>query len=219
MLQAVLIDLEGTVVDTEPVWAVAARGLAHRLGGQLSDSALTATVGITLTETVRIVLGDVGASLDDVTIRRCTNEITREVAAEFGRGVPWQPGARAFLGNVTAAGLPLALVTSTDRALTEIILRTVGRERFKAIVCGDEVNGRTKPDPTPYLEAARLLGVDATRCVAVDDSPAGVKSARAAGCAVLCVPYPGETVPRDGHTTVLPSLAGVTVDLLRALVQ
>ena len=121
-----------------------------------------------------------------------------------------------LLQLVRAAGIPTALVTSTGRQLVEIALETLGRDRFDVVVCGDEVVA-PKPDPEPYLTAARLLGVPIERCVAIEDSPAGVASAVAAGAAVLAVP---SEVPLDRADGVhlLESLTGADLELLARLV-
>jgi HAD superfamily hydrolase (TIGR01509 family) len=112
----------------------------------------------------------------------------------------------------------MALVTSTERALTEIALDSIGRTYFAATVCGDEVGGRNKPDPAPYLTGASLLGIPAARCVAIEDSTLGMRSAMAAGCTVLVVPAEVPIPPGDGWT-VRDSLVGVDAFALGALVS
>jgi HAD superfamily hydrolase (TIGR01509 family) len=129
----------------------------------------------------------------------------------FARGLPVQPGAQKLLEAVTAAGVPTALVTSTRRALVEIALRSFGGQSFDAMVTGDDVK-RAKPDPEPYLLAARRLGVDRSGCVVLEDSPAGVASGVAAGCHVVAVPNAVSIAPRPG-VTIVASLADV--DLAR----
>jgi HAD superfamily hydrolase (TIGR01509 family) len=112
----------------------------------------------------------------------------------------------------------MALVTSTERALTEVALDTLGRDFFDVTICGDEVDGQNKPLPEPYLKAARLLGVDPADCVAVEDSPTGSVSAAAAGCAVLVVPCDVD-VPIGPGMVHRESLVGVDVPALRALLS
>jgi HAD superfamily hydrolase (TIGR01509 family) len=133
----------------------------------------------------------------------------------FRTGLRWRPGALALLGAVREAGVPTALVTSSGRRLVEVALDTLGRRNFDAVVCGDEVES-AKPHPEPYLTAARLLGVPIDRCVAVEDSPAGVASAVAAGAAVLAVPAEVPLDPVDG-VHLRDSLAGVDLAVLAAL--
>jgi HAD superfamily hydrolase (TIGR01509 family) len=138
------------------------------------------------------------------------------VAALFADGLEWLPGARDLLAAVRSADLPTALVTNTRRTLVQVALATLGEHNFDAVVCGDDVVS-TKPDPAPYLTAAASLGVDPARCVAVEDSPAGVASALGAGCVVLAVPHEVEIVGVD--VTIVDSLVEVDLDLLRALVR
>jgi HAD superfamily hydrolase (TIGR01509 family) len=130
-------------------------------------------------------------------------------------GVPWRPGAKELLGALNAAGVPLALVTATHRHLVDVALLTIGAEHFDAVVAGDEVD-ETKPHPMPYLTAAAMVGAEARNCVAVEDSPNGITSARAAGCAVLAVPCEIELDPEG--VTLAGSLLDVDVDYLRKLV-
>jgi HAD superfamily hydrolase (TIGR01509 family) len=130
--------------------------------------------------------------------------------------LPWRPGAYDALRVMGATGLPTALVTSSERSLTEAMLDTIGHEFFDVIVCGDEVDGLNKPHPEPYLRAARLLGVDARRCVAIEDSPVGTTSAVAAGCTVLVVPCAGDVLPGEGRV-LRDSLVGLAPEDLTHL--
>jgi len=212
-LAAVLFDMDGTLLDSEKVWDVALDDLAQWLGGDLSDSARRRMVGSSLARSIAIMPHDLGVDADP----ESSGAYLMERAAElFRTALVWKPGARELLVAVGEAGVPAALVTSTHRRLTEIALDTMGREHFAATVCGDEVV-HPKPAPDPYEQAARLLGVDPTGCVAVEDSPLGITSAEGAGCAVLAVPseVPLEAVP---GRTVVSSLEGMTVAGLTALV-
>jgi HAD superfamily hydrolase (TIGR01509 family) len=138
-------------------------------------------------------------------------------------GVAWRPGASELLRSVRAAGLATALVTTTPRALADIVLgsirKSLGADTFDLTVCGDEVPAR-KPDPAPYLQAMAALGVEPAQCVVIEDSQAGVSSGLAAGLAVLGVPslQPLEPAPgltlRDGLVGVGPAdLAVLLADL------
>ena len=115
-------------------------------------------------------------------------------------GVPVRPGARELLAEVAAAGLPHALVTWSERRFMDVVLARTGL-RFDALVCADDVSV-TKPDPEPYLLAAKLLGADPARCFALEDSPNGVASAEAAGCRVIAVPSLVPIEPAPGRTVV-----------------
>ena len=125
-----------------------------------------------------------------------------------------QPGARELLAEVAAAGLPHALVTSSQRVFAEAVLGATGIT-FPLTVCAEDVTAG-KPDPEPYLLAAKLLDVDPVRCVVLEDSPNGVASATAAGCRVLAVPSLVPIPPAPGRV-VVASLAGVSLSELRRI--
>lgn len=182
---AVLFDMDGTLVDSEKIWDVALYDLAAHLGGELSLPARLAMVGSSMAEAIRILYQDLNQPWRDPV--EGTAWLTERTMELFALGLPWRPGAQRLLAEVRSAGVPTALVTSTCRVLVDVALRTLGRNTFDAVVCGDEVP-LAKPDPAPYLAAARLLEVPIGRCVAVEDSPAGIASARAAGAVVVAVP-------------------------------
>lgn len=211
-LSGVLFDMDGTLLDSEKIWDVALVDLATWLGGELSAAARTRMVGSSLARSVAILHHDLDVDADPESSGAYLTERTAEL---FRTKLIWKPGARELLTVVRAAAIPAALVTSTHRRLTEIALDTLGRENFAAVVCGDEA-ARPKPHPDPYLRAARLLGVPADRCVAIEDSPLGVAAASAAGCAVLAVPSEVPLEPAPG-VTVRRSLVGLSVDDLAAL--
>ena len=212
-LAAVLFDMDGTLIDTEKVWEVAIRELARSYGGTLSDEARAAMLGTSSEETMRLLHADLDQPWRDPDEGAAW--INSRVEELFHQGVEWRPGARELLTAVRKAGLPTALVTNTGRSLVDIALRTLGPENFDAVVCGDEVD-HAKPHPGHYLAAARALGVDPTRCVAIEDSPTGVASATAAGCAVIAIPH--ESPLGEVSGLVLASLHDVDVATLRNLV-
>lgn len=212
-LAAVLFDMDGTLLDSEKLWTVALDDLAGWLGGELSERARHRMVGSSLARSIAILHDDLGIVTDPEASGAYLVDRTAEL---FATELSWKPGARELMVEVHAAGVPAALVTSTHRRLTEVALDTLGREYFQATVCGDEV-AHPKPAPDPYLRAAALLDVPPDRCVAIEDSPLGTASARAAGCVVLAVP---SEVPLDETMadTVMASLAGVRLADLDRLV-
>ena len=216
---AVLWDLDGTLVDSEKLWDVPLYELTEKLGGELTAEARDAMVGSNMLVTLRLIYAEVG--IPDPGPDQLADSaawVDRRMAEVFRQGLPWRPGAADALAAVHGAGLPMALVTSTERGLTEIALDTVGRSLFTVTVCGDEVGGLNKPHPEPYLKACRLLGVDPTKCVAVEDSPTGTASAVAAGCTVLVVPC--EVPVEQGERRVFrTSLEGLTVADLTVLMH
>jgi len=211
-MQAVLFDMDGTLVDSEKLWSVALDDLAAAFGGELSAHARAAMVGSNMAVSMRLFHDDLGLDGDLAESQQMLESRTKEL---FALGLPWRVGARELLHEVRAAGVPTALVTATHRHLVEVALTTLGPEHFDVVVCGDEVI-RSKPHPEPYLRAARLLGVEPARCVAIEDSPTGVASAAAAGCAVLAVPSE-VPVPPGERRTIRDSLAEVDLAYLRGL--
>jgi HAD superfamily hydrolase (TIGR01509 family) len=180
-------DMDGTLVDSEKVWTVSLADTARRLGGELSAPARAAMVGTDMTVSLDIMFDDLGLPRErehQAAAYAWLVERTRELFAE---GLEWRPGAREALRTVADAGWPAALVTNTERALTELALDSIGRGFFAATVCADEVP-HGKPHPDPYLRAAALLGVAPQRCLAVEDSPTGALAAERAGLPVLVVP-------------------------------
>jgi HAD superfamily hydrolase (TIGR01509 family) len=212
-LQAVLFDMDGTLLDSEKLWDIALDDLASWLGGELSAAARQRMVGSSLARSVTILHADLGIEADPESSGAYLTERTAEL---FRTELTWRPGAAELVAAVHAAGIPAALVTSTHRRLTEIALDTLGRDRFAATVCGDEVR-RPKPNPDPYLRAAELLDVEPRRSVAIEDSPLGVAAAEAAGCPVLAVPS-AVPIPPAPTRKVRDDLVGITVTDLAALV-
>ncbi|MCT2583592.1 HAD family hydrolase [Actinophytocola gossypii] len=214
---AALWDLDGTLLDSEKLWDVPLYELTEKLGGQLSDTTRLAMVGTNVKVTMRLLYAEVG--ITDPSEEQLADGaawVDRRMAEVFRQDLPWRPGAAAALAAVRASGIPMALVTSTERGLTEIALETVGRTLFDTTVCGDEVDGLNKPHPEPYLKACRLLDVDPTSCVAIEDSPTGTQSAVAAGCQVLVVPCEVPVEPGE-RRTFRDSLEGLTIADLAAL--
>jgi HAD superfamily hydrolase (TIGR01509 family) len=211
-LAAVLVDMDGTLLDSEKVWDVALDELAGWLGGDLSPSARQRMVGSSMARSVAILHADLGIEADPESSAAYLTECTADL---YRTDLVWKAGARELLTELRAAGVPTALVTSTHRYLTEIALDTIGREFFAATICGDEVR-RPKPHPDPYLRAAELLGVDPAGCVAIEDSPLGIAAAEAAGCAVLAVPSEVPIEPASSRT-IRTSLTGLSVAELGAL--
>lgn len=208
-LAGVLFDMDGTLFDSEKLWDVSLDELAASLGGKLSVATRQALVGSNLYESVTLVHEDLGVQADPV---RSGEFLLRRTKELFAEGLPWKPGAQALLAEVQASGLPMGLVTSTHRDLTDVALRNFPEGMFGIVICGDEVT-HTKPDPESYLTAAERLGVEASACVGIEDSPRGIASAEAAGCAVVAVPSE-VPVPDGPGRIVIDSLEMVTVQWL-----
>ncbi|WP_341272831.1 HAD family phosphatase [Xylanimonas ulmi] len=178
---AVLWDMDGTLVDTEPYWIAAEHALVDAHGGQWSHEQALQLVGNSLLASARI-LQDAGVRLEAEAI---VDWLLDRVVDDVRRHTPWQPGARELLAALAEAGVPCALVTMSYRRLANVVAeQTAGA--LRVVVAGDDVR-LGKPHPESYLTAAELLGVPIERCVAIEDSPTGIASASASGARVLGV--------------------------------
>jgi HAD superfamily hydrolase (TIGR01509 family) len=212
VLAAVLFDMDGLLVDTEPLWLETETEIMARLGAQWTAEDQEALLGGSMERTVSYLLAKATRPAPPRDIARwMIDGMLDRVRA--GRVVV-RPGARELVAAVAAAGVPYALVTSSQRSFADAVLGSTGL-RFPVTVCGDDVTA-TKPAPEPYLLAAKLLDVDPARCVALEDSPNGVASAGAAGCAVVAVPSLVPIPPAPGRI-VVPSLTEVNLATLREL--
>ena len=217
-LQAVLWDMDGLLVDTEPLWTVAEIELAQRLGGVWSDELKARIVGTRLEVAVPTILRWYGVDPTDVAVADTSCWLLERMVELFRGEVRVLPGVRELLAALAEQEVPVALVSSSYRVLVDAVLAH-GIGGFGVTVAGDEVR-EGKPHPEPYLTACRRLQVDPARCVVLEDSLAGVTSGEAAGCAVVGVPsVPGVVLEPGPRRRVAPSLTQVTVDDLRALVR
>ena len=241
-LAAVLFDMDGLLVDSEPVWTVAEVELARSLGGEFSPELKAAIVGTRLEVAVPRILRwyDAPAAPADVD-RACAWLLARMVEL-FAGDLPVMPGAASLVAACRAAPVPVALVSSSYRVLVDAVLAGVGPGGvgpggvgpggggladgvpagrlgpFDLTVAGDEVT-HAKPHPEPWLTACSRLGVDPSRCVVLEDSPSGVASGLAAGCAVVGVPsVAGVSFEPALRLTVRSSLVGLGLADLQALV-
>ncbi len=212
VLAAVLFDMDGLLVDTEPLWLETETEVMARLGAPWTPRDQEALLGGSMARTVSYLLAKASRPAPARTVERWMMDGMLERVRD-GR-VRVRTGARELLAAVAAAGLPHGLVTSSQRAFAEAVLASTGM-RFPVTVCAEDVTA-TKPDPEPYLLAAKLLDADPARCVVLEDSPNGVASAAAAGCRVLAVPSLVPVPPGPGRL-VVRSLGEVTLATLREL--
>ena len=195
---AVLWDMDGTIVDTEPYWIECEYELVAEFGGEWDDEKAHSLVGRDLRDSALILRerGGVEMPIDDI-----VNRLLDGVIARVQRRVPWRPGARELLAALNKAGVPCAMVTMSWGRFADAVVKVLPRGTFAVVITGDEV-ARGKPHPEPYLAAAHALGVKARDCVAIEDSPTGVRSAVAAGCRTFAVPNVVDIAEGKGYTVV-----------------
>lgn len=213
--EAVLWDMDGTLLDTEPIWDEAMDALAARHGVPMTPQLRRATLGNNSVDALTKVydaarLPESGRDFD-------ADEawMVAMVVELFARELPWRPGAVALLDLVAAAEIPMVLVTNTMREVADIAIETIGAHRFVATVCGDEV-AVGKPAPDIYLRAAEIVGAAPGDCLAIEDSPTGAAAAHAAGVPNLVVPSQ-IPVAAASKRVFRQTLAGLTVDDLARL--
>lgn len=202
---AVLWDMDGTLVDTEPYWIAAEHDIVEEHGGTWTEELSHQLVGQDLLVAATFIRDN---SAVDWTPERIVDEMLGRVIGKVSEHIPWRPGARELLAALKAEGVPSALVTMSWRSLADAVLGALPEGTFDVVVTGDEVS-HGKPHPEPYRAAARLLGVSPQDCVAIEDSPTGVRSAVAAGVPTLAVPHV-VSVPEMAGAVHLDSLAGLT---------
>jgi HAD superfamily hydrolase (TIGR01509 family) len=212
-LQGVLFDMDGLLVDSEPLWFEVECAVMARLDGRWSEADQQALIGGSLPRTVSYLLARAGRPASPEDVGRWLVDGMTELL--MSRPLTMLPGAGELLAEVRSAGIPHALVTSSERPIMDAVLRQLG-VGFTATVCADDVT-RGKPDPEPYLRAALLLSADPRACVALEDSPNGVASAEAAGCRLIAVPSLVPIRDQDGRI-IVASLRQVNLALLRDLV-
>jgi HAD superfamily hydrolase (TIGR01509 family) len=214
-LQAVLFDMDGTVCDTEPAWMAAEYAMAAKYGAEWTEQDGLTLVGFSLLASGAYIKERMG--LDQSPAEVVDELIDGVIVRVHADGVAWMPGALDLIEACNDSGVPTALVTMSYRNFAAAIVDAMPKGRFDAVIAGDEVaNG--KPHPEPYLAAAAALGVEASGCVAIEDSPTGATSAQAAGSLVVVVPNHVK-VPTTSDMVTLSNLSGVTPEALATLLS
>lgn len=212
-LQAVLLDMDGTLIESEHLWGAAEAEVTAALGGVWTEEDHLRNVGGSAESVGRYIVELTGR---DLTPRQAADMLYDRFRAGIAEGAALRPGAKELVRMLSEAGVPVSLVTSTERVLVAAAIGGIGLENFDDSVAGDEVEAN-KPHPAPYLTAAERLGVDPRRCVAFEDSAVGVASAASAGCVTVAVPSLVEIPPREG-VVFRGSLVGVDLEWLESLV-
>lgn len=212
-LQAVLLDLDGTLVDTEGFWWDVEREVFAELGHVLLDAHRQVVVGGPMSRSAAYLIEVTGA---DITVPELSEELKARFTVRVENGVPLMPGVRRLLTELAAHQVPTAVVSASHRETIDYMLRSLGPEHFALSVAGDEV-AHTKPHPEPYLTAASTLGVDPTRCAVIEDTATGVTSAEAAGCKVVAVPSVAPIEAAAGRL-VVDSVEDIDLRFLRSMI-
>ncbi|MFF4226873.1 HAD family hydrolase [Streptomyces sp. L500] len=213
-LQAVLLDMDGTLVDTEGFWWEVETAVFAELGHQLLEEWREVVVGGPMARSAAFLIKATGAR---IALAELSALLNTRFAQMIGQGVPLMPGARRLLAELAAHGVPTALVSASHREIIDRVLHSLGPQHFTLTVAGDEL-ARTKPHPDPYLLAAARLGADPVRCAVVEDTMTGVTAAEAAGCRVVAVPSVAP-IPAAAGRTVVGSLEEVDLSFLRGLIK
>jgi len=205
-IAAVVFDMDGVLVDTEHLWDEVREELTAEWGGRYTPEAQRAMMGMSSHEWSRYLHEVVGLREPPDVIN---GEVVRRMLARYEVDLPVVPGAVQAVRGLAEAGFRLALASSSNRELIDTVLRELGlTELFEVTVSSEEV-ARGKPAPDVYLEAAERLGLDPARCVAVEDSASGIRSAHAAGMRVIA--YPNRHYPPTDDALALADTAVTSV--------
>lgn len=210
--KAVLWDLDGTLIDSEPHWLHSEKQLAAEHDYEWTEADGHELVGLSLTESSKIYKNKLGS---DLTHDEIIEKLTDSVKSRLSEQIIWRPGAKELLRVIKKAGIPTALVTMSLRSMAQQIVDAIDFHAFDVIVAGDDVV-HGKPHAEPYLKAAHLLGVPAKECVAFEDSITGLLSAEAAGAKAVGIPNILR-IPQHEGRILWESLEGKTLKDLREL--
>jgi len=186
MIEAVVFDLDGVLLDSEQVWDEVREQLVKERGGRWRDQAHTEMMGMSSVEWSRYMHDELGVSDPPEEISK---EVVRRLAEVYRERLPLIEGAVEAVERL-AAHWPLGLASSSNRELIDLVLELSGLARFFHVTVSSEEVQRGKPAPDVYLEAARGLGVPPENCAAVEDSRNGIRAAKAAGMRVIAIPNP-----------------------------
>ena len=210
--KAVLWDMDGTLIDSEPHWLRSERELARAHDFDWTEEDGQSMVGLSLPESSRLFREKTGAQLSDEEI---IAHLTASVSAGLEREIIWRPGAKELLLELKRKGVKTALVTMSLRSMALQVVDAMGFKAFDVVVAGDDVV-HGKPHAEPYLKAAALLGEDPADCVAFEDSISGILSAEAAGTKAVGIPNVMIIPAREGRI-LWETLEGKSIKDLRKL--
>jgi HAD superfamily hydrolase (TIGR01509 family) len=215
MIEGVVFDLDGVLIDSEPVWEEVRREVVEEHGGRWAPDTQRRIMGMNTTEWARYLSEALGA---DLRPQQAATLAIDSIAERYRTRLPLLPGAVEAVRRL--GGWPLAIASSSPARLIGIVLELAGvASLFKVTISSDEV-GRGKPAPDVFRTAARRLGLPAASCVAVEDSANGIRSAASAGLRVIAVPrpnFPPEPDALQAATLTLERLDQLTPELLKSM--
>ena len=210
--KAVLWDMDGTLIDSEPHWLKSERDLAARHNAVWSEEDGKSLVGLSLRDSSKIFKEKLNLT---ISAEEITETLTNSVSNELSKEILWRPGAKELLKELRKRRVKTALVTMSLRSMALQVVDAMGFDAFDVVVAGDDVV-HGKPHAEPYLKAARLLGVEPGECVAFEDSISGILSAEAAGTKAVGIPNV-ITIPNREDRILWETLEGKTMKDLRDL--
>jgi HAD superfamily hydrolase (TIGR01509 family) len=216
MIEAVVFDLDGVLIDSEPVWEEVRRGLVAERGGHWAPDAQRRLMGMSTPEWARYLSQDLGVGLPPDEVAAA---VVDRMAARYREHLPLMPGAAEAVQRL-AARWPLGLASSAPAVLIDTVLEAAGLRPYFQVTMSTEQVPHGKPAPDIYLAVTSRLGVEPARCAAVEDSSNGLRSAAAAGVRVIAIPHPRYPPDPDAlavASLVLPTLAELTPDAVSAL--
>lgn len=204
-LAAVLWDMDGTIVDSEPFWLEAEYQIARKYGVEWTLEDAISHVGLGIPETA-LSMQQKGVPLE---IDEIVDAMNVSVVSQLRESAPWRPGALELIQELKTQGIPMALVTMSYQEMAHLVNELTGLDAFDVIVTGDTVRN-SKPHPEPYLKAAAELGVDIEQCVAFEDSVNGAASAVASGALTVAIPNHVDIPDSDSYLKI-STLSGVSI--------
>jgi HAD superfamily hydrolase (TIGR01509 family) len=214
-LQAVLWDMDGTLVDSEKVWAEVQLELLAELGATWTVEDCMTLIGSDLRDAVQVWMARIPEGV--ITAEELADRMFSAVVEALRKEVTFQPGALELLQALRKEDIPCALVSASYRVMIDAVLEHLPPDPFAVIVAGDEVT-LGKPNPEPYLTGAARLGVDPASCVVIEDSMTGTQAGSAAGMYVVAVPQ-WVSIPDAPRRLVVKSLEPLTPESLRSLLR
>ncbi|WP_255549515.1 HAD family phosphatase [Corynebacterium sp. TAE3-ERU12] len=190
-MDALLWDMDGTLIDSEPLWGSGVYRLSEELGGRLPDHLRQTTIGGSAPHTVSVIENYLGLTLTDKQRERAGERLFELFLEALSAGAPMRPGTQNLLAEAKAAGIPQILVTNTVRRVAVHSLEQIGPDWFDGVLFGDDV-AHGKPAPDIYAAAAAQAGTTPQRCLAIEDSRNGATAAVAAGCVTIAAPVDDE---------------------------